>query len=448
MTSGSRSTSGAGRASTLGVAGGGWLVTVIALAAVMLLVEVALAAQHAAWIATRHPQAAAVTVVAAVALVAALVAGLFGTFAEVSAWARAAVVLAAVQAALALAALALWLLILRREPFFAEAFPLADAVPLPALVAGGLVVLGALVTPPRSASPRWLVALATLALTTLVGAALWLPIYSQLYPVEVSPDAVRAALPAVLGPALALAAIVTAMTTWRPTWTRRGGRGGRFVGGLLGAWTLGVALMCAPAGDVLARPWQHLITQFAPVLLGLTWFATLAVIGLAVAHVRSARRVARLRRETVTCHGTIVVAPPASTVVAMHVNRGWLAGPAPRCLGFTLRTARGEVRVPAGVDVVAPLPPWAAEAGAGMASALLGDGDEVDVVGFEAPTSGDAYRHAGTPMFATRGIAVMAPRRDDEPVRRDVLLRLWQPCAVLLGACVVAALPTLVAVLR
>lgn len=442
----SASPHGSIRASKLGVAGGGWLVTVIALAAAMLLVEVALAAQHAAWIATRHPHAAAVAVVAAVVLMAALVAGLFGTFHEVSAWARAAVVLAAVQAALALAALGLWLLILRREPFFAEAFPLADAVPLPALVAGGLVVLGALVTPPRSASPRWLVALATLALTTLVGAALWLPIYSELHPVEVTPDVVRAALPAVLGPALALAAIVTAVSTWRRS--RRDARGWRFVGGLLGAWTLGVALLCAPSGDVLTRPWLHLITQFAPVLLGLAWFATLAVIGLAVAHVRSARRVARLRRETVTCHGTIVVAAPASTVVAMHVNRGWLAGPAPRCLGFTLRTARGEVQVPAGVDVVAPLPPWAAEAGAGMASALLGDGDEVDVVGFEAPTDGDAYRHAATPMFATRGIAVMAPRRDDEPVRRDVLLRLWQPCAVLLGACVVAALPTLVAVLR
>ena len=37
---------------------------------------------------------------------------------------------------------------------------------------------------------------------------------------------------------------------------------------------------------------------------------------------------------------------------------------------------------------------------------------------------------------------------DQVLVRRDVLLRLWQPCAVLLGACVVAALPTLVAVLR
>lgn len=441
-------TSSSIRTSTLGVAGGGWLVIVIALAAVMLLVEVALAAQHAAWIATRHPQAAAVTVVATVVLVAAVVAGLFGMFAEVSAWARAAVVLAAVQAALALAAFALWSLILRREPFFAEAFPLADAVPLPALVAGALVVLSALVTPPRSASPRWLVALATLALTALVGTALWLPIYAQLHPVEVTPDVVRAALPAVLGPALLVAALVAAVATWRPGWSRRTASGWRFVGGLLGAWLLGVALMCAPSDDVLARPWQHLVTQFAPVLLGLTWFATLAVIALAVAHVRSARRVARLRRETVTCHGTIVVAAPASTVVAMHVNRGWLAGPAPRCVGFTLRTARGEVQVPAGVDVVAPLPPWTAEAGAGVAVALLGDGDEVDVAGFEAPTAGDAYRHAATPMFATRGIAVLAPRRDDEPVRRDVLLRLWQPCAVLLGACVVAAVPTLVAVLR
>ena len=100
----SASPHGSIRASKLGVAGGGWLVTVIALAAAMLLVEVALAAQHAAWIATRHPHAAAVAVVAAVVLMAALVAGLFGTFHEVSAWARAAVVLAAVQAALALAA--------------------------------------------------------------------------------------------------------------------------------------------------------------------------------------------------------------------------------------------------------------------------------------------------------------------------------------------------------
>lgn len=438
-------TSGTSRATTLGVAGGGWLVTVIALAAVMLLAEVALAAQHAAWIATHHPHAAAVTVVAAVVLVAALVAGLFGTFAEVSPWARAAVVLAAMQAALALAALALWALILRREPFFADAFPLADEVPRPALAAGALVVLGALVTPPRSASPRWLVALAALALTTLVATALWLPIYGRLHPVEISPDAVRAALPAVLGPALGLGVIVAAMTAWRPAWTRRGRA--RFVGGLLGAWLLGVALLCAPSGDVLTRPWEHLLTQFAPVLLGLTWFATFTVIALAVAHVRSARRVARLRRETATCHGTIVVAAPGNTVVAMHVNRGWLAGPAPRCLGFTLRTARGEVQVPAGVDVVAPLPPWAAEAGAGMASALLGDGDEVDVVGFEAPTAGDAYRHAATPMFATRGIAVVAPRRDDEPVRRDALLRMWQPCAVLLAACVVSATPTLVAFL-
>lgn len=37
--------------------------------------------------------------------------------------------------------------------------------------------------------------------------------------------------------------------------------------------------------------------------------------------------------------------------------------------------------------------------------------------------------------------AKVASRRDDEPYRRDVVLRLWRPCTVFLLAIAMAALP-------
>ena len=421
-------------------AGGAALTWLVGAAALVMLALLAVATVRTREVFDGHG-AAAVAMVAAVVLVGALATWAVNRYDDVPPAARALVVLAAVQAALAVAVAVVWAVLTSEHAALAVMVPLAGEVATPALAAGAAVLAAALVVGRGStATPRWLTAVAALAIAYVVAAAVWLAVGSSVGALAASS---AAGLRAALVPPLVVAAIVAYLVTWRPQWLRAA----RWPLTLGGVWLVMVAVAAIDLGpdrDDGARVYA----QFVPVLVGAGWFATMTVVALALAHGRGLRRAARAQRSAAIQRGTVVVAAPASTTVASLHHRGWLAGLAPQCQGFTLRTARGDLAVPPGVDVVGPTPPWVVQAGTGARVPVLGDGDEVEVAGFQTATTGDgAFRTTTRPVLGTRGAMVFTARRTDEPIGRDLLLRIWQPCAVLLAASVVAALPGLAGLL-
>jgi hypothetical protein len=194
---------------------------------------------------------------------------------------------------------------------------------------------------------------------------------------------------------------------------------------------------------------RTLYANFVPVLFGAGWVAMMTIAAVAVTHVRTLRAAARDRRRAAPWRqeGTVVANAPCSTTVAQLVNRGWLAGMEATTRPFTLRTKGGDLPIAGGAAVIAPLPPWTAQAPAGAAVPVISDGDHVEISGFVAPEGEEPYRTSARPMAGTAGLVIATDRRDDEPVARDLLLRVWRPCAAFLIAVTVAGLPGLVGLL-
>ena len=392
-----------------------------------------------------------IAVGAAVVLLGALATAATQRYRELSPWVRTTVVLASVQAAIAIAALVLWALSAQRIELMSYRYPLLTAMPAPTIAVGlGLLVViaAALQRSRRAITPRWLQAVAAFALTYLLATALWLPIYAQFGDYQdrswfVAVDAaLRRAIALVLIPPAVVAAVAAAIVAVRPRWRRDAAE--------IGAGVLVMLLIAALASRASVGERERMLYgNLVPVLFAAGWFAMATIVALAVTHVRALGVAARDRRRPAPwCqHGSVVITAPSSTTVGQLVNRGWLAGMEATTRDFTLRTAHGDLPIPAGAAVIAPLPAWTAQAAAGAAVPVISEGDRVEVSGFVAAASGDAYRSSARPMLGTAGLVIFAARRADEPIARDLLLRVWRPCAALLIAVTIAGLPGLVALL-
>ncbi|MBK9035279.1 MAG: hypothetical protein IPL61_29175 [Myxococcales bacterium] len=429
-------------------AGGRGLGAVIIAAAALAVALLAVAAVLVGQVFDHGAGPIRVGMVATVTLIGALITAVTARYEGVSPWAQAAVVLAAVMAGLAVVLAAMWQVVHAHHPLVAELYPLTDVAATYALRAGAVVLVAALVLGRGSTvTPRWLTAIAALAIADVLATALWLPVYaaSTSQSAELTAAFVRATLVPALAPPLVVAAIIAGVATWRPGWLRAA----RWPLAAITGWLVMVAIGAIDLGGTHEDHAAQLYTQYVPVLIGGWWFAIMTIVAVALAHIRGLRRARRAQRSAAIQRGTVVVEAPASTTVATLHHRGWLAGLAPQCQGFTLRTAHGDLAVPAGGDVVSPTPPWAAQAGTGAIVPALGDGDEVEVAGFTTATTGEGpFRMTTRPVLGTRGAIVFTARRRDEPVGRDLVLRVWQPCAVLLAASVAAALPALMGLLK
>ncbi|MEZ4403245.1 MAG: hypothetical protein R3B06_24685 [Kofleriaceae bacterium] len=431
-------------------AAGRFLLALVAAAAIMIGIELWLVVDQAGRLSASAPAAASSLAAAAVALVGAGVANRTAALGTLAWRIRAVVVLAAVQAAIALVALGLWMVYLARTPSVVFTYPLGARVGPIAGVAGALVIAAALVAPTRRAVTAAFVTIVTLALAAMLALAAWLPLYqATAAPLPLALSAEEGAATArVLAWALVVPGVLAVLATVALAWRRRPVPVAQ-AGSLGLGWIALMALALDRYDDELSAPWQYAATQLAPVLLGLAWFAIMAVLALAIIQARALRRAGRLRETTRTVRGTVVVVAPASTTVGALVSRGWLAGLASRTVGFTLRTADGDVPVPAGAELVVPTPPWAQQARTGQMIPVVSDGDEVTVAGFDSPTDdGDAYRGGRAPLLGTRGLAVLVDRRRDETRTHELVLRMWRPSAVLLAVCVAAATPTFLTIFR
>lgn len=365
-------------------------------------------------------------------------------FHEISPWIRTLVVLAAAHAALAVAALALWRLSAARVAFWHDTYPIASWLPAPAVafaLSVLVVIAAALRSPRRAGTPRWLQAVAAWALTFLLGVGLWLPIYADLGDARVigahGAASTRLIATALLVPALAatLAALIAAR---RPRWRRLAAVAGLGVGSVL-------LLVALGARAQLDREEAAVYANFVPVLFGAAWFALATIVAVALTHVRALRVAARDRKRPAPWRqeGVVAVKTPSSTTVGHLVNHGWLAGLESESRGFILRTRNGELAIPAGAAIIAPVPPWTAQAPLGTAVPVISEGDRVEISGFIAASGVEPYRTSPRPIAGTAGLVITPARRLDEPVARDLVLQVWRPCAAFLLAIMLAALPGL-----
>lgn len=361
-------------------------------------------------------------------------------------WVGAPIVMVAVFAALVLAALPLQHAVSLGSTL--PTHPLVWPVVVgsaTALVLG--IVVAAATASRRSRTPAWLRGAVVFALVFLPVLGLWLPIHAAhvsygWVPVEERSLAhVASYLPEVLGPPAAIALLVAALAVVWPHRLRTA-VGGLLIGGVP-ALAIAVTLRYGMGRADTGSPARVFYDLLAPVVIGAGGLALAALAALATSQVARAARLERWRRRVGSRKATVAVEAPASTTTHWLVDHGWLAGYREAGAPWLARIGRDELRMPAAVDVIAPLPTWLHGSTTGTAVPLLSTGAEVEIAGL-TETAGDGPFRAAGGLAVGPGVVVFAPRRDDEPYRRDVVLRLWRPCAVLLLAVAVAALPALV----
>jgi hypothetical protein len=314
-----------------------------------------------------------------------------------------------------------------------------------ALVLG--IVAAAATAPRRSRTPAWLRGTVVFALVLLPVLGLWLPIHAAQVSYGWVPAEERTLahvapyLPAALGPPAVLALAMAALAVAWPQRLRIAV--GALLVGAVPALAIAVTLRYGIGHADTATPARVFYDLLAPAVIGAGGLALAALAALATSQVARAARLERWRRRVGSRKATVAVEAPASTTTHWLVDHGWLAGYREAGAPWLARLGRDELRMPAAVDVVAPPPPWLHGSTTGTAVPLLSTGAEVELAGL-TETAGDGPFRADGGLAVGPGVVVFAPRRHDEPYRRDVVLRMWRPCAVLLLAVAVAALPALV----
>jgi hypothetical protein len=180
--------------------------------------------------------------------------------------------------------------------------------------------------------------------------------------------------------------------------------------------------------------------NFVHILLALTIAAVSSIGLLGLALLARARRASRMLRDVRTgrieCDGT---------AMALAIP-GWLRGPELISQAFTIRTAHHTLVVPAGVEILSPVPPITTQLRDGEALELARSGDQVVVGGFVEPETDHPFRSITAPQPGPDGIVVA---RADKTAFGDidVALSLWRPSVAYLVIAVAVALPGLVAAL-
>jgi hypothetical protein len=210
-------------------------------------------------------------------------------------------------------------------------------------------------------------------------------------------------------------------------------------------WVTPIAVTCAFTLALATRLEANFAAMmmygnFVHILLALT-IVTVSSIGiLGLALLARARRASRMLRDAQTgrieCDGT---------AMALAIP-GWLRGPELMTQAFTIRTARHMLVVPAGIDVLSPVPAITTQLRDGEALKLARSGDQVVVGGFVEPEADHPFRSITAPQPGPDGI-VVARAGKTRFGDLDVALSLWRPSVAYLVIAVAVALPGLVAAL-
>ena len=210
-------------------------------------------------------------------------------------------------------------------------------------------------------------------------------------------------------------------------------------------WPLTVALpiifVCALAARLEPpRLGFEMYGNFVHILLAQTiaviaMFAVLAV-GLLARARRAKALLASARRGTVRCDGTAVGLELTS----------WLRGPGYLTQAFTIHTPNEELIVPAGIEILAPVPPEVTQLRNGEVLPLLRDGDPVVVGGFVEADPAHPFRGSLSSLPGDRGL-VVAHADHTTFGDADLALVLWRPALAYLMIAVALALPALAAAL-
>ena len=321
-----------------------------------------------------------------------------------------------------------------------DAGPIVAAMPMGATTLGAIAVC---LVAGRLASRRrdWVHGTTVFALGWLLAVGLWLPLAANWYCRELGwmtfeelgalhPFRIAAF---VLVPPAAAALAYTLVLMRAPALTRK----------LHGALSMALPVVLIAALVSRAQPPEVALTMygnFVHVLLALTiaviaMFAVLA-LGLLARARRARSLLAAPRRGTVICDGT---------AIALELT-SWLRGPRYVTQPFTIATPREELVVPAGIEILAPLPDVTTQLEVGELLDLVRQGDPVVVGGFVDADASHPFRGALAALPGDRGVVVAHADRTTFG-DRDLALVLWRPCVAYLVIVVTIALPGLIAAL-
>lgn len=177
--------------------------------------------------------------------------------------------------------------------------------------------------------------------------------------------------------------------------------------------------------------------NFLPVLLCIALVTMFTLIATGACYWRLLRRGAQ-RIQSVQ-EGVVICRRNEGCAGWVHYL-GWLQGLRVQTSDFTLRTNKGDIPIPAGAQLIAPLPLWTTRAKPGESKSLLRSGDRVRVSGLVLPTGENAYRSSSLPTAGTNGIVVVKEQEEQGHYWREITLACWRPVVLYLFVSALVAL--------
>lgn len=348
-----------------------------------------------------------------------------------------------------------WTILAPRFPGAVEVVPAVLAFPMSRVlvaVTAAISLAGWLIG--RSRRGEAIHAVVMIALVDLLLVGLWLPIVSQIvtdlgpapdlstWGVEIDKwERIQAQLasPArlaviVLVPPLLGAIGYTWIAIRRRHWLRA--LRAPVIGLLVIAWIAAI-VMRRYASDLAAIVYVNFVTW----LLAAAAAAVAAITALSVATFVAGRR----RRAGAWRQATGRLAAVRGELVAGYEITSWLRGPRAITSACEVVTSRGTIPVPAGAQLVAPLPLATTLLRTGERIAVLRGGDEVAVGGYEQHATGQPFRDSGAPIPSEGGVLI-GPT--EEGGAGQLALVAWRPCVAYLVIMVVVAAPALITALQ
>jgi hypothetical protein len=383
----------------------------------------------------------------AIVALAGLVIAAYPRFA-LSRYVRLAVLLPIVHLVLVALAWPAWLAISGRLTTVREYYYLARAIPLSAIIAGEVAIVGTAawwITRARrdtTASHAFVM----IALVDLLLLGLWLPLVAWAttrgtWRIENDPSftlAHPARLAAyIIAPPLAAAIAYSSITIGRSEIAKD--YRSQYLGVIA---TLFVAAFLVRFDSVPSACVVY--ANFTHVLLGAMTVAATGPLVIGIAMWWRGRSLHhRLARDAGAIRGIVVRDDPDEPVIAVYEVATWLRPPRARVRSFVVATPTGQVPV-SGARLIAPIDPATTALRVGESFGVLRAGDPITISSSRAPSRGGApFRESAGPHVGAD--PVIAPYGVPGLTFSDLALALWRPTVAYLVILVAVAAPALAA---
>jgi len=159
------------------------------------------------------------------------------------------------------------------------------------------------------------------------------------------------------------------------------------------------------------------------------------------------RRAFRVRElDRAWCTGVIASDDEPTDVIGC-IEVSWLRGPRTLLRPFTVTTSWGDLPVPSGARLLAPMPLLTSVLRSGESVVVLRRGDRVVLGGFVERTDGDhPFRGSAAPIPGPDGI-VVTPSTNATYGFTHTALGMWRPSVAYLLILTAVAIPSLLAVI-